>query len=71
MKRALALLAALYLLAAAGSGLAERFGALACGCADECWCRRPGLNRLRWVFPWHHLPRPTPAQKKDLGSAHS
>ena len=43
-----------YLLVAAGNRVAEHFGAMACGCAQDCWCHRPGLSLFRWVFPWGH-----------------
>jgi hypothetical protein len=32
----------------------ERAGALHCVCEPECWCKRPGLNTFRWVFPHGH-----------------
>jgi hypothetical protein len=35
----------------------ERAGAIACGCTEDCWCKRPGLKALRWVFPYRHKPR--------------
>jgi hypothetical protein len=54
MKRVLGLAAGLYL-AAALVGLArERMGLVTCGCADDCWCKRPGLSLFRWVFPRGH-----------------
>ena len=43
-----------YVLVAAGNRVAEHFGARRCGCAEDCWCRRPGLSLFRWVFPWPH-----------------
>ena len=43
-----------YLLLALGNKAAEAAGAMRCGCADDCWCKRPGLNLFRWVFPWGH-----------------
>jgi hypothetical protein len=56
-KRSLLWLGALYL-AAAVVGLArERVGAIACGCHEDCWCKRPGPSLFRWVFPFWHKPR--------------
>jgi hypothetical protein len=55
-----------YLLVAAGNRVAEHFGAMTCGCADDCWCRRTGLGLFRWVFPWRHQPRHTAAEKAGL-----
>lgn len=54
MRRVLRLLAGGYLLLALGNKAAEAAGAIRCGCAEDCWCRRPGLNLFRWVFPWGH-----------------
>ena len=46
----------LYLLAAVVGLLRERAGRLRCDCERDCWCKRPGLNLFRWVFPiGHHL----------------
>jgi hypothetical protein len=38
-------------------GLAlERAGVAQCPCEPDCWCKRPGLNVFRWVFPrCHHI----------------
>jgi hypothetical protein len=54
VKRVLAGVVALYLLAAVMTRLAEAMGMRQCGCADDCWCKRPGLNVFRWVFPRGH-----------------
>lgn len=36
-------------------GLArERSGAITCPCQPDCWCKRPGMRLLRWVFPFGH-----------------
>ena len=43
-----------YVLLAVGNKVAEAAGAIRCGCAEECWCRRPGASLFRWVFPWGH-----------------
>jgi hypothetical protein len=32
----------------------ERAGAYRCECDPDCWCKRPGLNVFRWVFPRGH-----------------
>lgn len=54
MKRAVGLLVLGYLFAAlVGLGL-ERAGLSPCGCAPDCWCKRPGLSVFRWVFPRFH-----------------
>ena len=54
MKRAALVLVGCYLLLAVGSRVAEHFGAMRCGCPEECWCRQPGLSLFRWVSPWRH-----------------
>ena len=37
----------------------ERAGAYECACEPDCWCKRPGLNLFRWVFPRFHRIRPS------------
>jgi hypothetical protein len=32
----------------------EAAGRLTCDCYPDCWCRKPGLNVFRWVFPRYH-----------------
>jgi hypothetical protein len=54
MKRVVLSLLGVYVLIAAGNKVAEAAGAMTCGCAGDCWCKRPGLNLFRWVFPWGH-----------------
>jgi hypothetical protein len=54
MKRALVSLAGVYLLFAVIGRFVEGMGAVECGCADDCWCKRPVLSTFRWVFPWGH-----------------
>lgn len=54
MKRAVLLIFGGYLLLAVGNKAAEAVGLMRCGCADDCWCRRPGASLFRWVFPWRH-----------------
>lgn len=41
-------------LAAVATRLAEAAGVRTCGCADDCWCRRPGLDLFRWIVPFGH-----------------
>lgn len=54
MKRLLLGFARLYLLFAVIGRFVERMGAVECGCAEDCWCKRPGLSLFRWVFPFAH-----------------
>jgi hypothetical protein len=48
-------LAGLYMLFAVIGRFVEGMGAVRCGCAADCWCKRPVLSVFRWVFPWGHL----------------
>ena len=59
MKRALKLLAFAYVLAGLVALGLERAGAYECACEPDCWCKRPGLNLFRWVFPRFHRIRPS------------
>jgi hypothetical protein len=52
--RAVRGLLGLYLLFALIGRFVEAMGAVRCGCAADCWCHRPVLSTLRWVFPWGH-----------------
>ena len=54
MKRLFSALVAGYVLLAAVNRVAEHFGVMRCGCAEDCWCHRPGPSLFRWVFPWGH-----------------
>src|SRR5262245_58504343 len=54
VKRALVALVSVYLVAALVGRAREASGAITCGCAPECWCKRPGLSLFRWVFPVGH-----------------
>ena len=56
MKRALMSLAAVYLLFAVIGRFVEGMGAVECGCADDCWCKRPVLSTFRWVLGGHRCP---------------
>ena len=55
MRRGLLILGALYLVAAVVGHARERGGAIACGCHEDCWCKRPGLSLFRWVVPRFHV----------------
>jgi hypothetical protein len=50
----MSLAAAVYLLFAVIGRFVEGMGAVECGCADKCWCKRPALSTFCWVFPWGH-----------------
>lgn len=54
MKRVVGWAVALYVAGAVVSLVRERMGLISCGCAEDCWCHRPGLRFFRWVFPWGH-----------------
>jgi hypothetical protein len=54
MTRRLRLLATLYIAAGLYGLYREQKGELHCGCGEGCWCKRPGLNVFRWVFPFGH-----------------
>ena len=71
MRRGVGLFLGLYLLLGLGSRLAESLGAMQCGCAADCWCRRPGLTSFRWVFPWRHPSAHTADEKSELDPAHT
>lgn len=57
MRRALGLAVGVYLVAAVVGLVRERMGLIGCGCADDCWCHRPGLSLFRWVLPRGHTAR--------------
>ena len=46
--------AGFYVLFAVIGRFVEAMGAVRCGCATTCWCKRPVLSVFRWVFPWDH-----------------
>ena len=62
MRRILFGLLGLYVLAGIVTSAAESTGMLGrtCGCQSDCWCKKPGMNTLRWVTRkrWHHLQSP-------------
>jgi hypothetical protein len=66
VKRLLLVVVTGYVLVAAGNRVAEHLGAMRCGCAEDCWCRRPGLSLFRWVFPWGHRSAHSAAEKARL-----
>ncbi len=47
-------LVALYVIVALIGRVLERLGLARCGCASDCWCKRPALSAFRWVFPYGH-----------------
>ena len=57
MKRVLGLAIGTYLAAGVVGLVRERMGLIACDCANDCWCKRPGLSTVRWVFPRGHKSR--------------
>jgi hypothetical protein len=58
----------LFLLLAVLGHYLEHLGVTHCGCAPECWCKRPGLSFFRWVIPWgHRFPVP---DSGALGAPH-
>ena len=54
IRRAALGFASLYMLFALIGRFVEGMGAVRCGCAESCWCKRPVLSVFRWVFPWNH-----------------
>ena len=71
MKRIILIVLSAYLLIAVANKVAEAAGAMTCGCADDCWCKRPGLNVFRWVFPWGHRGAHTAHDKTELANGES
>jgi hypothetical protein len=67
MRRAVFIAVGMYLLAALVTTVAEVAGiGRQCGCADACWCKRPGLRLFRWVAPVSHR-SVAPADKAARG----
>ncbi len=54
MKKLLKLAFLGYVAAGLHSLYQESQGQRTCTCAPDCWCKRPGLNVFRWVFPYGH-----------------
>jgi hypothetical protein len=59
VRKALLGIVGLYLSAALLTRTAEAKGMsrFECGCEPDCWCKRAGASRFRWVTPQrkHHL----------------
>jgi hypothetical protein len=70
MKRIILIALGLYLLIAVANKAAEAAGAMTCGCADDCWCKRPGLSVFRWVFPWD-IEAPIPLTRRPSWTTRS
>ena len=54
VRRVVGALVGLYVLAGVVCLVRERMCLVTCGCAEDCWCHRPGLSVFRWVFPRGH-----------------
>jgi hypothetical protein len=54
LRRILSLFGLVYLGLAVMGHVWELSGELTCPCADDCWCKQPGLKFFRWVFPYGH-----------------
>jgi hypothetical protein len=54
LRRILSLFGLVYLGLAVMGHVRELSGDLTCPCADDCWCKQPGLKFFRWVFPYGH-----------------
>ena len=65
MKRVVGWAVSLYLAGAVISLVRERMGLISCGCAEDCWCHRPGLSFFRVGLSlghksaWTGSPKPT------------
>ena len=72
MKRTVGLAVGAYLAVALLGLMRERMGLIACGCAADCWCHKPGLSLFRWVFPRGHKSAwtsgPKPLDDRDVGA---
>jgi hypothetical protein len=68
MKRLVVGALGLYLLFALIGRFVEGTGAVTCGCAADCWCKRPVLGTFRWVFPWGHRSAEDDGSGGRLGS---
>ena len=57
MKRLVPAIAVGYILVAVVGRAKEAAGIYTCEYYAHCWCKKPGLNLFRWVFPrFHHFP---------------
>jgi hypothetical protein len=54
IKRVLAMFGLVFLGLAVMGHIQEISGERTCTCADDCWCKRPGLSFFRWVVPYGH-----------------
>jgi hypothetical protein len=54
IKRILAMFGLVYIGLAVMGHVRELSGEWTCECADDCWCKQPGLSLFRWVFPYGH-----------------
>ncbi len=54
MKKLVFSLFLIYVILALLGRAAEAVGLRTCGCAPDCWCKKPGLSLFRWVFPRFH-----------------
>lgn len=54
LKRVVVQLLGAYLVFAVIGRFVEGIGVVRCGCSDDCWCQRPVLSTVRWVFPYGH-----------------
>jgi hypothetical protein len=54
MRRPVTAFLGVLLFLAVATRVAEAAGLRRCGCAPDCWCRRPGLDLFRWVIPVGH-----------------
>jgi len=57
-----------YLAVAVTTRLVEIAGLHRCGCAGDCWCKRPVLSTFRWVFPYGHR-AVDPREKETLAAS--
>jgi hypothetical protein len=58
IRRMVGFLAGLYVWFAVIGRFDEEMGAVRCGCASTCWCKRRILSTFRWVFRWRHTLQP-------------
>jgi hypothetical protein len=57
MKKFIAAVGAGYVILALAGRAKEAAGLLTCDCYPDCWCKKPSLSLVRWVFPrFHHIP---------------
>jgi hypothetical protein len=74
MRRFIFLVLRVYVLAAIATRVAEALGVWRqCGCAPDCWCKKPGLSLFRWVVPVKHQSVDATGEidLRDLAEAHA